>query len=116
MDLSVVIDPSDDHVGPGAAVVLGETEPDVAEGLHLDLECNVPLAGRPQHQEIVVEDGAMFPLDAHDAADEEVEEKRADRGLHLSRAMPLKTSENKSEAYLRRLSRLRMNNLRYLET
>lgn len=73
VDLAVVIDPSDDHVGPAVAVVLRETEPDITEGLHLDLERNVPLAGRPQHQEIIVEDGAVLPLDGNDAADEEGE-------------------------------------------
>lgn len=85
MDLAVVIDPTDDHVSPGVAVVLRETESDVAEGLHLDLECNVPLAGRPQHQEIVVQNSAVLPFDGDDTADEEVEkEKRTDRSLHLS--------------------------------
>lgn len=86
MDLAVIIDPTDDHVSPGVAVVLGETESDVAEGLHLDLECNIPLAGRPQHQEIIVQDGAVLPLDGDDTADEEEmeEEERADRSLHLS--------------------------------
>lgn len=73
MDLAVVIDPSDDHVGPAMTVVLRETEPDVTEGLHLDLECNVPLAGRPEHQEIIVQDSAVFPLDGNDTADEEKE-------------------------------------------
>lgn len=86
MDLAVIIDPTDDHVSPGAAVVLGETESDVAEGLHLDLECNILLIGRPQHQEIVVQDGAVFPLDGDDTVDEEEmeEEERTDRSLHLS--------------------------------
>lgn len=85
MDLAVIIDPTDDHVSPGVAVVLGETESDVAEGLHLDLECNIPLAGRPQHQEIVVQNGAVLPVDGDDTADEEVEEEeRTDRSLHLS--------------------------------
>lgn len=85
MDLAVIIDPTDDHVSPGAAVVLRETESDIAEGLHLDLECNIPLAGRPQHQEIVVQNSAVLPLDGDDTDDEEVEkEKRTNRSLHLS--------------------------------
>jgi len=73
VDLAVVIDPSDDHVGPTAAVVLRETKPDITEGLHLDLECNVLLAGRPEHQEIIVQDSAVLPLDGNDAVDEEKE-------------------------------------------
>lgn len=54
MDLTVVIDPSNDHVSSCAAIILRETEPDVAEGLHLDLKCNVLLIRRPEHQEIVI--------------------------------------------------------------
>lgn len=89
MDLAVVIDPTDDHVSPGAAGLgrLRETESDIAEGLHLDLERNVPLAGRPQHQEIVVQHGAVLPLDGNDTADEESEKEErggADHSLHLS--------------------------------
>lgn len=83
MDLTVVIDPSDDHVSPGAAVILRETEPDVAESLHLNLECNILLIGRPEHQEIVVQDSTVLPFDGDDAADEQKEE-RGDRSLHLS--------------------------------
>lgn len=48
MKLSVVVDPSDDHVGYNPAVVLRETETHVAEGLHLNLERNVRLAGCPE--------------------------------------------------------------------
>jgi len=83
MDLTVIIDPTDDHVSSGAAIVLGETEPDVAEGLYLNLECNVLLIGRPEHQEIVVQDSTVLPFDGDDAADEQKEE-RTDRSLHLS--------------------------------
>lgn len=83
MDLTVVIDPSDDHVSSCAAIVLRKTEPDIAEGLHLDLERNVLLIGRPEHQEIVIQDSAVLPFDGDDTADEQ-KEKRADRSLHLS--------------------------------
>jgi len=102
VDLAIVIDPSDDHVSSGAAVVLRETESDIAEGLHLDLECDVPLAGCPEHQEIIVEDSAVFPLDGHGAADEKKEE-RTDRGLHLSCALLLKASETEARLYLYRV-------------
>lgn len=89
MNLTVVIDPSDDHVSSGAAVLLRETEPDIAKGLHLDLEGNVPLAGRPEHQEIVVQNGAVLPFDGDGAGDEQKKE-RADHSLHLYRSKHLK--------------------------
>lgn len=73
MDLTVVIDPSNDHVSSCAAIVLRETEPDVAEGLHLDLKCNILLIGRPEHQEIVIQDSTVLPFDGDDTTDEQKE-------------------------------------------
>lgn len=63
MNLAVVVDPADDHVDALAAVVAREAEADVARRLDLQLEGHVVLAGRPEDEEVVVEDGAVLPLD-----------------------------------------------------
>lgn len=78
MELSVVVYPSDDHVSPDSVVVLGETEAHVAEGLHLNLERHVPLARRPEDQEIVVQNGAVLPLEGEDVDGNEEEDAARD--------------------------------------
>lgn len=128
MDLAVVIDPADDHVSPGATGLgcLRETESDIAEGLHLDLKRNVPLAGRPQHQEVVVQHGAVLPLNGNDTADEKNKEEGregADRSLHLSESARGTGSKHLKEhrkrkgylSILDRDSRLQRDNLCYSE-
>lgn len=69
MNLAVVVHPADDHVDALAAVVAHEAEADVAWCHHLQLERHVVFAGCPEHQEIVVQDGAVLPLDTVTALD-----------------------------------------------
>lgn len=66
MNLSVVVDPADDHVDALASVVPGEAESHVTRRFDLQLEGHVVLPGCPQNQEVVVQNGAVLPLDSLD--------------------------------------------------
>ena len=63
MNLTVVIDPTDDYVRTDSPVVPRESKTHVSLGLHLYLERDFPLTGRPQNEKIVVQHCAVFPLD-----------------------------------------------------
>ena len=82
MNLAVVVNPSDDHVDAVAAIVAREPEADVTRRLDLELEGHVVLAGRPEHEEIVVEDGAVLPFHYRLGALGQQEQRRRQAKAH----------------------------------
>lgn len=75
MNLTVVVHPTDDHVGSLSTVLFLETKPDITECLHLNLKSYFLVAWRPENEKIIVQDRAVFPLDAENVVKEEKKER-----------------------------------------
>lgn len=65
MNLSVVVDPSDDHVSPDASLVLGKSKTNVAERFHLHFKCDILVTRCPEDEKIIVEYCTVPPFDAY---------------------------------------------------
>lgn len=81
MNLTVVIDPADDHVSASTSVISREAQTDVTQCFHLHFKGDVPLARRPQNEKIVIKDGAVLPLESRSIIGGKNQEKKAEHKI-----------------------------------
>uniref|UniRef100_A0A6V7JNE6 Uncharacterized protein n=1 Tax=Bracon brevicornis TaxID=1563983 RepID=A0A6V7JNE6_9HYME len=82
MNLSIVINPTDDHVSADVSLISSKPKAYIALSFDLNFEHNIPLSWCPQYQEVVVQHSTILPLERRDSAHKIYKERQRETVFH----------------------------------